>query len=91
MSPVSFLPFLKACDTTWYYVRHLCWLQVVIIPILKKNTNTDAVLRAAEGLAEAATSAGIRAKVDAGTEKTPGFKFSFWEMKACLSATIVQH
>lgn len=62
-------------------------MQVIIVPILKKNTDTDAVLRAADDLAEAATSAGIRAKVDAGTEKTPGFKFSFWEMKACISAT----
>ena len=60
---------------------------MVIVPILKKNTDTDAVLRAADDLAEAAASAGIRAKVDAGTEKTPGFKFSFWEMKAYTSAT----
>ena len=65
-------------------------MQVIIVPILKKNTDTDAVLRAADDLAEAATSAGIRAKVDAGTEKTPGFKFSYWEMKACTSATAVQ-
>lgn len=57
--------------------------QVVIVPILKKNTDTEAVLKAADDLAVAASSAGIRAKVDAGTEKTPGFKFSFWEMKVC--------
>jgi len=57
----------------------------MIVPILKKNTDTEAVLRAADDLAKAATSAGIRVKVDAGTEKTPGFKFSFWEMKACFS------
>ena len=58
---------------------------MVIVPILKKNTDTEAVLKAADDLAKAATSAGYRAKVDAGTEKTPGFKFSFWEMKACRS------
>lgn len=57
----------------------------MIVPILKKNTDTEAVLKAADDLAKAATSAGIRAKVDAGTEKTPGFKFSFWEMKARCS------
>ncbi len=55
--------------------------QVVIVPILKKNTDTEAVLAAADSLAEAAKAAGLRAKVDAGTEKTPGFKFSYWEMK----------
>ena len=59
----------------------LLFSQVVIVPILKKNTDTAAVLKAADDLAMAASSAGIRAKVDAGTEKTPGFKFSFWEMK----------
>ena len=57
--------------------------QVVIVPILKKNTDTEAVLAAADALAEAAKAAGLRAKVDGGTEKTPGFKFSYWEMKAC--------
>ncbi|CAL8460590.1 g119 [Coccomyxa elongata] len=56
-------------------------IQVVIVPILKKNTDTEAVLAAADSLAEAAKAAGLRAKVDAGTEKTPGFKFSYWEMK----------
>lgn len=55
--------------------------QVVIVPILKKNADTEAVLAAADSLAQAAKAAGLRAKVDAGTEKTPGFKFSYWEMK----------
>lgn len=58
-----------------------CAKQVVIVPILKKNADAEAVLAAADALGKAAASAGIRAKVDAGTEKTPGFKFSFWEMK----------
>ena len=62
-------------------------LQVVIVPILKKNTDAEAVLAAADALAAAAKAAGIRAKVDAGTEKTPGFKFSFWEMKVPCLAT----
>jgi prolyl-tRNA synthetase len=59
---------------------------VVIVPILKKNADTESVLAAADALATAARNAGIRAKVDAGTEKTPGFKFSFWEMKVCTGA-----
>ena len=63
--------------------------QVVIVPILKKNTDTAAVLKAADDLAMAASSAGIRAKVDAGTEKTPGFKFSFWELKVRNCGSLV--
>ena len=54
---------------------------MVIVPILKKNTDSEAVLAAVDDLAKAAKAAGIRVKVDAGSEKTPGFKFSFWEMK----------
>lgn len=64
--------------------------QVVIVPILKKNTDTEAVLAAADALAEAAKAAGLRAKVDAGTEKTPGFKFSYWEMKVRSPLTLFQ-
>ena len=55
--------------------------QVVIVPILKKNADSEAVLAAADAIAAAAKAAGIRVKVDASTGKTPGFKFSFWEMK----------
>ena len=51
------------------------------MPILKKNTDSEAVLAAADALAAAAKAAAIRAKVDASTGRTPGFKFSFWEMK----------
>ena len=68
------VPFCQSCNI-------LVSEQVVIVPILKKNTDTEAVLAAADALAEAAKAAGLRAKVDAGTEKTPGFKFSYWEMK----------
>lgn len=66
------------CELRW---GALACLQVVIVPILKKNTDSEAVLAAADALAAAAKAAGIRAKVDAITGKTPGFKFSFWEMK----------
>ena len=73
-----------------WFTAPCCPLQVVVVPILKKNTDTRAVLAAADALAAAAKAAGIRAKVDAGTEKTPGFKFSFWEMKVWLTSPASQ-
>jgi Anticodon binding domain len=54
---------------------------VVIVPIVKSPEDREAVESAAADLAAAAKAAGIRVKVDAGSEKTPGWKFNFWEMK----------
>lgn len=55
--------------------------QVVIVPILKKGADCEAVLAAVTGLEAALKGAGIRVKVDAGGEKTPGWKFNYYEMK----------
>ena len=60
--------------------------QVVIVPILKKEADTEAVMAAVDGLRAAAEEAGIRVKVDASTEKAPGWKFNHYEMKVCLLA-----
>lgn len=56
-------------------------IQVVIVPILKKGADCEAVLAAVTGLEAALKGAGIRVKVDAGGEKTPGWKFNYYEMK----------
>ena len=56
-------------------------VQVVIIPIFKKGADPEAVVAAAEALASACASAGIRAKVDADAERTPGWKYAHWEVK----------
>lgn len=69
-------------------MRSVHHMQIVIVPILKKEADTEAVLAAADSLERAAKAAGLRAKVDAGTEKTPGFKFSYWEMKVCHAVPV---
>ncbi len=51
------------------------------MPIVKKEADRDAVSAAVAGLEGALRAAGVRVAVDAGTEKTPGWKFNFWEMK----------
>lgn len=55
--------------------------QVVIVPIIKKDADRDAVMAAVAVLAAAGKAAGIRVKVDGGDRQTPGWKFNYWEMK----------
>lgn len=51
------------------------------MPIWKKGEEKDTVLSAAEGVEATLKSASIRVKVDTSEQKTPGWKFNFWEMK----------
>lgn len=56
--------------------------QLIIIPILgKKGTDPAPILEAAQKLCDALCEAGVRARVDASEGKSPGWKFSHWEMK----------
>lgn len=56
-------------------------LQVVVVPILRKKCDVDAIRAAAEGLVSAAKAAGVRAHLDDDDTKSPGFRFSHWEQK----------
>ena len=56
--------------------------QLIIVPILgKKGTDPAPILEAATKLCDALCDAGVRAKVDSSEGKSPGWKFSHWEMK----------
>lgn len=55
--------------------------QVVIVPIWKKEAEKSDVLSAAVNVCEVLKSAGIRVKLDDSEQRTPGWKFNFWEMK----------
>lgn len=56
-------------------------IQVVIVPIWKKDTEKTGVLSAASSVKEALQTAGVRVKLDDTDQRTPGWKFNFWEMK----------
>lgn len=56
-------------------------VQLVVVPITRKNADVEAIISAAESLVSAAAEAGIRAKLDNDQTKSPGFRFSFWEQK----------
>ena len=54
-------------------------IQVVIIPIIPKNTDHDEILRAADKIKNSLPD--IRVKIDDREEVSPGFKFNEWELK----------
>ncbi len=56
-------------------------IQVVVVPIWKKDEQKEGVMAAASRVVGALKSIGIRVKLDATEQKTPGWKFNFWEMK----------
>jgi len=55
--------------------------QIVIIPILKKNADNEAVLLAAEKIKEDLFSSSFSVLVDTDETKSPGAKFYKWELK----------
>ncbi|KAJ4951559.1 hypothetical protein NE237_028391 [Protea cynaroides] len=56
-------------------------IQVVIVPIWKKDDEKTGVLNAAYLVEKVLKTAGIKVELDASEQRTPGWKFNFWEMK----------
>jgi prolyl-tRNA synthetase len=56
-------------------------IQVIIIPIYKSDVDKSPILEAVTSISRQLTDAGIRTKIDAREELTPGFKFNDWEMR----------
>ncbi len=56
-------------------------IQVVIVPIWRKEGEKAPVMTMVERVRSALVDSGIRAKVDLREDQTPGFKFNDWEMR----------
>ncbi len=56
-------------------------IQLVMIPILKNNSNNQEVLDVVNRVAKELKQEGIRVHIDADDTKTPGAKFYKWELK----------
>jgi prolyl-tRNA synthetase len=56
-------------------------IQVVIVPIYRDDSQKSAVMPVVDSVWKELKEAGIRVKVDAREEVTPGFKFHDWEMR----------
>lgn len=68
-------------DTGLKLPPNLAPIQCVIVPIGKSPEEKATVTPVAEQLYQSLKSAGIRTKLDARDELTPGFKFNDWEMR----------
>jgi prolyl-tRNA synthetase len=55
----------------------------VIVPIWRKEDEKTGVLNTASSVKENLQSAGSKVKLDDMDQRTPGWKFNFWEMKVC--------
>ncbi|MBR5574254.1 MAG: proline--tRNA ligase [Paludibacteraceae bacterium] len=60
---------------------NLAPIQVVIVPIFKKQDQLDALMEKLNPLADELKKLGIRVQVDASDKATPGFKFAYYELK----------
>ncbi|XP_020256004.1 proline--tRNA ligase, chloroplastic/mitochondrial-like isoform X3 [Asparagus officinalis] len=68
-------------DTGLMLPPRLAPIQVVIVPIWKKADERTGVLNAAISVEKLLKTAGIKVKLDESEQRTPGWKFNFWEMK----------
>lgn len=56
-------------------------VQVVIVPIWKSDAERQAVMGMAAEVQQRLVGAAIRSQIDDAEQKTPGWKFNYWEMK----------
>jgi len=60
---------------------HLAPIQVVIVPIFRKQDDLDRLMTVLNPLADRLRAMNIRIKVDTSDKSTPGFKFADYELK----------
>ncbi|KAJ4811311.1 Proline--tRNA ligase [Rhynchospora pubera] len=68
-------------DTGLMLPPRIAPIQVVIVPIWKKSDERTSILEAVATVQNILKEAGIRVKVDDSEQRTPGWKYNFWEMK----------
>ena len=56
-------------------------VQVVIIPILKKGDDMEAISAAAQGVFDKLKKAGVKVVLDDRENYNPGFKYNHWELR----------
>uniref|UniRef100_A0A0D6R449 proline--tRNA ligase n=1 Tax=Araucaria cunninghamii TaxID=56994 RepID=A0A0D6R449_ARACU len=68
-------------DTGLMLPPRMAPIQVVIVPIWKTADEKGGILEVASILEKMLKESNIRVKLDESEQKTPGWKFNFWEMK----------
>ena len=65
--------------------------EVVIVPIVPKASQREALLTAAKKIEAVLSEGGIRVILDDNESKSPGWRYNFWEMKVmCLSHSFLK-
>lgn len=67
-----------------YFILIMRCHQVVIVPIWKTEDDKAGVLKATSSVETILKTAGIKVKVDDSEQRTPGWKYNFWEMKVSI-------
>lgn len=60
-------------------------IQVVIVPIIPKESQRAEILQSAEKVKKILEDNKIRVKLDDNDAKSPGWRYNFWEMKVRLN------
>lgn len=77
---IGVMAMVHGDDTGLVLPPRVAPLQVVVVPIPQKGQE-QAVADAADSLASELMKAGMRVKYDDRSDKKPGWKFSYWELK----------
>jgi prolyl-tRNA synthetase len=78
---ISAMIMLHADDKGLVLPPHIAPIQVVIIPILYKERDTEAITERVQLMAKALEEAGLSVRADFRDQYTPGWKFNEWELK----------
>jgi prolyl-tRNA synthetase len=78
---ISAMIMLHGDDRGLIVPPHIAPIQIVIVPIYFKEGNKDIINSKAQKVADALRNAGLRTKLDAREQYTPGWKFNDWELK----------
>ena len=78
---ISAIIMLHADDKGLVLPPHIAPIQVVIIPILYKERDAQAITERVQFMAKALENAGLCVRADFRDQYTPGWKFNEWELK----------
>jgi prolyl-tRNA synthetase len=77
---IGVMAMVHGDDTGLVLPPRVAPIQVVIVPIVQKGKE-EIVQTSAEKLYKELKDSGVRVKLDDRTDKNPGWKFSYWELK----------
>ena len=78
---ISAMIMLHGDDRGLIVPPHIAPIQIVIVPIYFKEGGKESIISKAQRVADTLRNAGLRIRLDAREQYTPGWKFNDWELK----------